>query len=222
MDFDEEGRLYVGAANGGCFVSTDFGSNWTEVPTGLRSANKDNAIVGLLCFPGRQIFINVASAPGYLVNTVEEFGVYMSTNGGTTWKSVRTSLGYDMEDANCIAKTRDNWVLAGLSHGLMIGQPNAVSALGHDVGGIHGFALQQNYPNPFNPSTTISYLLPKPANVTLRIFNTLGQEVAMLVNEQRSPGYFRVQWNADVPTGIYFYRLQAGEFVDSKKMILLH
>jgi len=83
------------------------------------------------------------------------------------------------------------------------------------------FELNQNYPNPFNPSTTINYSLPKTANVSLRLFNTLGQEVALLVNDQRSPGYYHVQWNANVPSGIYFYRLQAGDFVETKKMILL-
>lgn len=83
------------------------------------------------------------------------------------------------------------------------------------------FLLSQNYPNPFNPSTTISYSLPKTANVSLRIFNTLGQEVALLVNEQRSPGYYQVQWNANVPSGIYFYRLQAGSFIETKKLVLL-
>jgi len=84
------------------------------------------------------------------------------------------------------------------------------------------FELKQNYPNPFNPSTIINYGLPKTANVSLKIFNSLGQEVALLVNnEERSPGYYQVQWNANVPSGIYFYRLQAGDFVETKKMILL-
>jgi hypothetical protein len=83
------------------------------------------------------------------------------------------------------------------------------------------FALNQNYPNPFNPSTTISYSLPKAAIVSLRIFNALGQEVATLVNEQKEAGYYQVQWNANVSSGIYFYRLQAGEYVETKKMILL-
>jgi hypothetical protein len=83
------------------------------------------------------------------------------------------------------------------------------------------FSLAQNYPNPFNPSTTISYSLPKTAFVSLRIFNTLGQEVATLVNEQKEAGYYQVRWNAVVPSGIYFYQLQAGEFVETKKMILL-
>ncbi len=83
------------------------------------------------------------------------------------------------------------------------------------------FALSQNYPNPFNPSTTISYSLPMTANVSLGVFNTLGQQVALLVNERKEAGYYQVTWNANVSSGFYFYRLQAGEFVETRKMILL-
>ena len=83
------------------------------------------------------------------------------------------------------------------------------------------FSLVQNYPNPFNPSTTIGYSLSKTAVVTLGIYNVLGQEVALLVNGREEAGYYRVTWNASVPSGIHFYRLQAGEYVETKKMILL-
>ena len=83
------------------------------------------------------------------------------------------------------------------------------------------FSLMQNYPNPFNPSTSIRYELPMVTSVSLRIFNTLGQEIAVVVNERKVAGYYQVTWNATVPSGIYFYRLQAGEFVETKKMILL-
>jgi glucuronoarabinoxylan endo-1,4-beta-xylanase len=83
------------------------------------------------------------------------------------------------------------------------------------------YALGQNYPNPFNPTTTISYSVPKTSHVTLGVFNTLGQEVALLASELRSPGTYQVQWNANVPSGIYYYRLQAGDFIETKKMILL-
>jgi hypothetical protein len=83
------------------------------------------------------------------------------------------------------------------------------------------FSLDQNYPNPFNPSTNISYSLPRPVEVSLKIFNALGQEVASIVNERKEVGYYQVTWNANVPSGIYFYRLRAGEFLETKKMILL-
>lgn len=84
------------------------------------------------------------------------------------------------------------------------------------------YILNQNYPNPFNPSTTIRYELPKAASVLLRIFSTLGQVVGTLVDEKREAGYYQVQWKAaKIPSGIYFYRLHAGEFVETKKMILV-
>jgi hypothetical protein len=84
------------------------------------------------------------------------------------------------------------------------------------------YSLSQNYPNPFNPSTTINYSVPRSANVSLTIFNTLGQKVASLVNRREEEGYHQVIWNAtNVPSGIYFYRLQAGEFLETKKIILL-
>ena len=83
------------------------------------------------------------------------------------------------------------------------------------------FSLDQNYPNPFNPSTTIRFVLPKAANVSLKVYNTLGQLVAALVDEHKEAGDQQVQWNANVPSGIYFFRLMAGEFVETKKAILL-
>jgi hypothetical protein len=84
------------------------------------------------------------------------------------------------------------------------------------------YALQQNYPNPFNPSTTIKYDLPKDSRVNLKLFNILGQEVATLVNEEQKGGYKSVEWNAsNVASGVYLYRLQAGDFVQTKKMLLL-
>jgi hypothetical protein len=84
------------------------------------------------------------------------------------------------------------------------------------------FSLSQNYPNPFNPTTVISYQLPVISKVTLKLYDVLGREVAMLVNEEQSAGWKEVQWNASgVSSGIYFYRLQTGSFVDVKKMMVL-
>ena len=87
------------------------------------------------------------------------------------------------------------------------------------------FGASQNYPNPFNPGTTIEYDLPKTDGsrlwqVSLKIYNLLGQPVAKLVDELQAPGYYHAQWNANVPSGIYFYRLQVDDRVVVKKMIL--
>jgi hypothetical protein len=84
------------------------------------------------------------------------------------------------------------------------------------------FKLHQNYPNPFNPPTTISYDLPTRSHVTLKIFNVLGQEVSTLVDDDAEAGRHQVRWNADrLASGVYFYRLQAGKFIENRKMILL-
>jgi formylglycine-generating enzyme required for sulfatase activity len=84
------------------------------------------------------------------------------------------------------------------------------------------FYLGQNYPNPFNPSTTIRYGLPTRSHVTLTVFNTLGQEVAQLVNGDLEAGYHEVRFDASgLSSGVYFYRLQAGTYVETRKLLLL-
>jgi hypothetical protein len=87
------------------------------------------------------------------------------------------------------------------------------------------FSLAQNFPNPFNPTTTINYTVPNVGTqyiVSLRIYDLLGREVATLVNEKKSLGSYQVKWNATgSPSGVYFYKLQAGSFTDVKKMALI-
>jgi aminopeptidase N len=84
------------------------------------------------------------------------------------------------------------------------------------------YSLEQNYPNPFNPSTSIEYSLPKSGFVSLKVFNVLGKEVATLVNGQNDAGKHKVDFNAiDLNSGVYFYRIESANFVETKKMILL-
>jgi hypothetical protein len=84
------------------------------------------------------------------------------------------------------------------------------------------YALFQNYPNPFNPSTVIKYGIPKESMVSLKIFNSIGEEIATLVNRMQHAGYYKHEFNASkLNSGIYFYRLQAGDFVSIKKMMYI-
>ena len=89
------------------------------------------------------------------------------------------------------------------------------------------YTLHQNYPNPFNPITSLRYDLPEQAQVTLTIYNLMGREITQLVNTTQEPGYREVQWNATnsfgkpVSAGVYLYQIRAGEFVQTKKMVLL-
>lgn len=83
------------------------------------------------------------------------------------------------------------------------------------------FTLAQNYPNPFNPTTTIGFGIQKQSNVKITVLNVIGEEVAIVLNEVKEAGYHQVEFNArNLPSGVYFYTLQAGSFTDTKKMIL--
>jgi hypothetical protein len=91
-----------------------------------------------------------------------------------------------------------------------------------EVEALKKFAVYQNYPNPFNPTTYISYDIPVKSNVVIKVYNVLGSEVAALVNEEKLPGRYLVEFNAPhLPSGIYFYSINAGEYKSIKKMILL-
>ena len=84
------------------------------------------------------------------------------------------------------------------------------------------FALQQNFPNPYNPTTTIYYSIPELSNIVLMVYDVLGNEVSELINEEKQPGYYEVSFDATgLPSGVYFYQLKAGEFVETKNMIFL-
>ena len=84
------------------------------------------------------------------------------------------------------------------------------------------FTLSQNYPNPFNPATTIEYSIPQNSFVTLKVYNVLGQEIASLVNQEQKASNYTVNFDASrLASGIYFYKIQAGSFTLTKKMLLL-
>ncbi|MBT8378803.1 MAG: T9SS type A sorting domain-containing protein [Ignavibacteria bacterium] len=97
-----------------------------------------------------------------------------------------------------------------------------IGSTGSSAGTITSYQLAQNYPNPFNPSTNIKYTIPSESFVQLKIFDVLGNEVATLVNEDKPAGIYDVEFtNADNPSGVYFYTLTAGDFSQTKKMLLL-
>ena len=105
---------------------------------------------------------------------------------------------------------------------ILIGTSGNISAINSNKILPNQFALFQNYPNPFNPSTIISYEIPKHSFVTLKIFDILGREIATLVNEEKQIGKYSLKFDAsNLSSGIYFYRITAGNFSSVKKMILI-
>ena len=118
---------------------------------------------------------------------------------GTQW---RTELVYAKID--------------GIEYGTPVGNIKEESSLPKE------FLLTQNYPNPFNPSTTIKYQIPELSFVTVKVYDVLGSEVATLINEEKPIGSYEIEFDATtLPSSIYFYRLQAGAFVETKKMVLM-
>lgn len=98
------------------------------------------------------------------------------------------------------------------------------TSVGSSIGdAVREFSLNENYPNPFNPSTTIRYGLPARSQVTLAVFNTLGQQVAVLQNGEQEAGYHEAHFDGSrLSSGVYLYRMQAGSYVETKKLLLVH
>ncbi|MGD1045808.1 MAG: glycoside hydrolase family 3 N-terminal domain-containing protein [Bacteroidota bacterium] len=139
------------------------------------------------------------------------------TGSWSAWQTVSTTIGLS-EGPQMIRMSVLhggfwlNWIQLSLSTGVRDIDSRVVKE----------FHLSQNYPNPFNPTTTIKYQVPKTSAVTLIILDVLGREVAFLLNEEKSAGDYNVKWNAsNLSSGVYFYRLHAGSFLETKKMILL-
>jgi len=115
---------------------------------------------------------------------------------------------------------------------VLLGEGLIISVHNNSSGIPESFALYQNFPNPFNPTTTIRYEIPKLSFVTLRVYDLLGNEMTTLVSAEKPAGYYEIEFSAtsrsasggdalNLPSGIYFYKLQAGSFVETKKMVLL-
>jgi hypothetical protein len=146
--------------------------------------------------------------------------IYRSTDNGDSWLAVgENPFGVQL---NAIVIDKAGYIIAGTDAGVFRSAQSTMTG-GSEFSMLpKEYLLEQNYPNPFNPSTTIHFDLPVASHVTLKIFNALGQEVAFLVDEARSAGTHSVQWNAtSFPSGVYYSRLQANGFVDTKKMLLI-
>ena len=197
--------LFAGTSGYGVYLSTNNGSNWTAANTGLTTNTVYSFTVG-----GTYLFAGSPSG-----------GVYLSTNNGTSWTTVNTGL----PNTNVYALTvSGTYLFAGTNDGVwqrplseMITSVEEISS-GLPI----EFSLEQNYPNPFNPSTTFVFSLPERSLASLKVFDILGKEVALLISEELPAGTYTKWWDASgLPSGTYFYRLQTGSFSETKKLILL-
>ena len=194
------------------YRSTDQGASWTQVMDNGTPVN----ISGLVATP------NGGGGHNLLASTWGN-GIVLSTDNGNTWS--RTDTGLATQWSEAITLVGSDLYAGSWGHGVWR-RPLAevTTAIGktQENGLLKEFALEQNYPNPFNPGTTINYQLSTQSHVTLKVFDVLGREVATLINGVQESGYKSVDFNANnLSSGIYFYRLSAGSFTETKKLLLL-
>ncbi|MDP2366113.1 MAG: T9SS type A sorting domain-containing protein, partial [Ignavibacteria bacterium] len=153
-----------------------------------------------------------------------EFPVRIQTESfpiSVSWKIKGESISYKLADG-LAGKEFNSSSLSGEGSLIIDRIARLVLKVSGEVKLPTVYALEQNYPNPFNPSTTIKFSVPEEVNVNLSIFNLLGERVKELKNDLMKPGYYEVEFNASaLASGIYFYRIKAGDFIDTRKMLLL-
>ncbi len=206
--------LYIAILNEGLFFSNNGGNSWNSLGN-FNSATqvdaRDNNIV---------VFGNENGGNDYNE-------IFYSTNSGSTW-SVITNTTYRLPSTSHLTLDPNNsnriWISTS-GQGVYMYDINSKDR--NMYANVYEnlpdrFSLLQNFPNPFNPSTSIRFSVPFKGLVTLKVFDVMGKEVALLINDERNPGEYTIDFNAsELSSGIYFYKLTAGSFVSTKKMILV-
>jgi hypothetical protein len=241
--FTNGDELWTGTEDG-CFLSTNNGLTW--IPRGLAGVNistfavyaswlfaggnfgggvfrtSDNGMTWEMFDVGYYSTVNAYAVTDSLLIAGTSEGVFASQDEGITWEDLNTIPGPG--DVRSLAISDSN-IYAGTWSGGVWKRP--VSEITVDVEKMEellpsNVLLLQNYPNPFNPTTAISFQLTAVSQVSLKIFDLLGREVATLVNEKLAPGTYTRQWDATgFASGIYFYRLAARNFIQTRKLLLL-
>jgi photosystem II stability/assembly factor-like uncharacterized protein len=240
-----------GGFGGGVFLSTNNGTNWTLVNNGLAgdyvfalAASGTNLFAASFKAPSAQVYHSTDNGTNWsLANTglpnVFEFcfavsgtnvfagaysgGVYHTTDNGANWVEVNQGFGTSRTIRTLEVLGED--LFAGFYDGNVFRRPLSQMITSVEVlANIQPtqFSLDQNYPNPFNPTTTIRFSILKEEYVTLKIFDAFGQEVTTLISEELQTGQYEKEWNASsVASGVYYYSMQAGNYNQTKKLILM-
>ena len=204
--------IYI-AMGGGVYSSDDNGDTWSN--RGLNYVT-----VYAISSYGTNLFAGVSGT-----------GVYLSTDGGSNWEFVSEGLPSEIYP-QAFVYSGEKVFLSAWYEGLFE-RPlsELISAVEDTRNGVPtAFYLDQNYPNPFNPTTKIKYTVPSitlrqaqsDIRVTLKVYDILGNEIATLVNEEKPAGSYEVEFDGSgLTSGIYFYQLKVGSFVDTKKMVFM-
>ena len=207
---DKSGNTIAGGNDG---VFRKNGGVWTKLPSPPALSGYSAFVVSVDSSGNTIAGFSTYGFPNYLWR-----GLYATKNNGTTW----TYLGLDSISVRGLVSYGDSTYAYTYADGLYkVRSTTGVSFVGATAQPT-SFALEQNYPNPFNPTTTIRFSISKLSIVHLKIFDILGRDVETLVNGEMNSGSHQISFDATpLASGIYFYRLQAGDFTATKKLVLL-
>ena len=192
--------------------TTNGGLNWTSVSVG---GSGTTTLSSLKWIPGTNIV--------YYIGNDATGTCRKSTDGGATWSPMTTAGLSGLSHFDFYKDGNNIYGYCVASDGSVLKLVDVVTGVEDPVSNVPSeYKLSQNYPNPFNPSTTIEFSIPKASYVTLKVYDALGKEVATIVNNNLQPGTYSQEFTAssNLGSGVYFYQLSAGEFVQTKKLIL--
>ena len=196
------------------FRSIDGGASWQT--TGMPGGGNGGEVEAMYIDPQDRIYA------GVIKYGPREMAIYASQNDGVSWEFFNDGIPTDTI-VYALNGNRTGEVYAGTGGAGVYWHSTATTALPGDPPAAYpaAFELAQNYPNPFNPATHIRFAIPRAAKVHLSVYDILGREVAVLVNEAMQPGQYEYEFDArELSSGIYFYRLEAGSFKQVRKMLL--
>jgi photosystem II stability/assembly factor-like uncharacterized protein len=199
-------KIYI-ATQAGIWASTNLGFNWTNLNLSLSTVG-----IKTLSVLEQNIFIGTSN------------NLYLSTNDGGSWSSIYQGLPSPTTITSIANNSTHAFVI--IDNGSVYSRP--LSDLG--IVGIQNissqvpdnFNLSQNYPNPFNPTTNINFTVPKSGNVKMTVYDINGREISELVNQVMTPGSYKVDFvGSSLSSGIYYYTMTSGDFIETKKMMLV-
>jgi photosystem II stability/assembly factor-like uncharacterized protein len=200
-------RILYAGNDLGLYLSGNNGNLWLKRTNGLTGSN----VLAIANNSSNHLFIAVYSD-----------GVYRSVNQGHNW--IKENYGIGNYDIYKFLVSDDDYIFASgwANDFFRTKHSTVVSIEDENITFTKNFKLEQNYPNPFNPNTNIQYAIGSRLTVSLKVYDILGNEIATLVNEEKPTGEYEVEFNATgLPSGIYFYKLTAGEYNQTQKMIYL-
>lgn len=202
---NHQGELFAGSNDAGVYKSDDYGKTWMSASNGLTSP---------------EIKTLAVNSKGYLYAGTWYGGVSVSTDDGNSWSAF--NQGLMCPNIQSLGFDKEGYLYAGTLGHAVFRTEFSTPVLSSTHGVPNEYSLNQNYPNPFNPTTVITYDIAKRSHVMLTVYDVLGREVAVLVNADKSPGEYQATFNgSDLASGVYFYRIQAGKYSSTKKLVLV-